>query len=121
MSPDKPTGDWVRSALPMLLLRFLAERPMHGYALMEGLRASGFDVRGATVYPHLNRLSEAGEIESRWHAPESGPARKIMTITDDGRKRLRDLQDQWAQFQNQIDAVLTSPAAERATTNEENE
>lgn len=120
MVVDRSVGEWFRPALPMLLLRQLAEQPMHGYGLMEGLRALGFEVKGATVYPHLNRLHDDGMIDSEWHAPESGPARKIMTITDEGREHLRGLRDQWALFRSQIDAALAGSANGGATNREEN-
>ncbi|QEW01814.1 PadR family transcriptional regulator [Microbacterium lushaniae] len=116
---DRSTGDWFRSALPMLLLCRLADEPQHGYALMEGLRSWGFDVKGATVYPHLNRLHDEGRIDSEWHAPRSGPARKIMTITDEGREHLRELQEQWALFRSQMDAALERPAHGSAADGEE--
>lgn len=99
-------SEWFRSALPLLLLTHLSKGPQHGYILMEALRAEGFDVKGATVYPHLNRLQEDGSIESEWHTPENGPARKVMTITPAGSARLVVLQRQWGRFRDQIDAAL---------------
>ena len=106
MTQDRSIGDWFRSALPLVLLTHLSHAPQHGYGLMESLRAQGFEVKGATVYPHLNRLQEDGYIESEWHAPDSGPARKVMTITPEGRERLRVLRRQWGVFRDQIDAAL---------------
>lgn len=100
-------GDWSRSALPLVLLTHLSHAPQHGYGLMESMRAQGFEVKGATVYPHLNRLQEDGFIRSEWHAPDSGPARKVMTITPSGRERLLVLRRQWALFRDQMDAALS--------------
>jgi DNA-binding PadR family transcriptional regulator len=77
---------------------------------MESLRAQGFEVKGATVYPHLNRLQEDGLIESAWHAPDNGPARKVMTITASGRDRLLVLRDDWIRFRDDIDTALSATA-----------
>lgn len=94
MSVDRSAVDWFRSALPLLLLKQLAEGPNHGYGLIEALHAAGFEVKGATGYPH------------EWHVPESGPARKVMTITPTGTDRLHALHELWARFRDQIDAAL---------------
>ncbi|WP_454117638.1 PadR family transcriptional regulator [Microbacterium lacticum] len=109
MSSDRSLADWFRSALPLLLLRQLADGPNHGYGLIEALRSAGFEVKGATVYPHLSRLQDEGSIESEWHGPESGPARKVMTITPAGTDRLRALEEHWARFRDQIEAALDGP------------
>lgn len=97
----------------MLLLARLSEGASHGYGLMESLRADGFEVKGATVYPHLQRLQDDGLVEAEWHAPESGPARKVLSITPEGRRRLEVLQTQWALFRDRIDASQRRTDAER--------
>ena len=72
-----------------------------------------FEVKGATVYPHLQRLQDEGLIEAEWHAPESGPARKVLSITPEGRERLVMLRAQWTQFRDRIDASQRRHDAER--------
>ncbi|RGE21449.1 PadR family transcriptional regulator [Leucobacter sp. wl10] len=106
MKSDSSSSDWSRAAMLLLLLHHLSRAPNHGYGLMDLLRAQGFDVKGATVYPQLSKLQGEGLIRSEWHAPESGPARKVMTITPAGEARLSELLQHWASFQDRLDAAL---------------
>ncbi|GAB2497347.1 Transcriptional regulator PadR-like family protein [Corynebacterium atrinae] len=108
MSDTVSLGDWLRPALPLLLLRFLMDQPGHGYGLVEKLRDSGIEARGTTVYPHLTKLQDAGYITSQWHTPEAGPARKILTVSDAGHSHYLDLEKQWLLARGLLDNTLTS-------------
>lgn len=70
---------------PCLLL-LLAERPGHGYELIERLRAFGFaGSRTASLYRELRLLEEAGFVSSHWEATEGrGPARRVYEVTPSG-------------------------------------
>lgn len=103
-------GDWLRPALPLLLLRLLIDEPGHGYGLVEKLRPAGISARGTTVYPHLSKLQDAGYITSHWQTPETGPARKILTITEEGKDHYRQLQAQWLDVCGILTATVTAPS-----------
>ncbi|CAM5307565.1 PadR family transcriptional regulator [Corynebacterium variabile] len=109
MSETMGFGEWLRPALPLLLLRLLIDEPGHGYGLVEKLRAAGISARGTTVYPHLSKLQDAGYITSHWQTPETGPARKILTITDEGKEHYRHLQAQWSDVSDILTATVTAP------------
>lgn len=109
MSETTSFGDWLRPALPLLLLRLLIDEPGHGYGLVEKLHAAGISARGTTVYPHLSKLQDAGYITSHWQTPETGPARKILTITDEGIDHYRHLQAQWSGVRDILTATVTAP------------
>jgi DNA-binding PadR family transcriptional regulator len=74
---------------PWLLL-LLAERPAHGYELLERLdtlpEAPHAD-RGH-LYRSLRRLEGEGLVASSWQTPVSGPPRREYTLTEDGRLAL---------------------------------
>lgn len=106
MVDNKGFDDWLRPALPLLLLHLLIEQPAHGYGLVEQLRATGIEARGTTVYPHLSKLQDAGFITSHWQTPETGPARKVLTVTEAGRKQFQDLKHQWSDFRNVLADIL---------------
>lgn len=109
MSETMGFGEWLRPALPLLMLRLLIDEPGHGYGLVEKLRAAGISARGTTVYPHLSKLQDAGYITSHWQTPETGPARKILTITDEGKEHYRHLQAQWSDVSDILTATVTAP------------
>jgi PadR family transcriptional regulator PadR len=74
-----------RALLRPCLLLLLAERPGHGYDLVERLKPFGFDWGGpGPLYQTLRRLEEAGWVVSAWDASAAGPARRTYELTDEG-------------------------------------
>ena len=79
-------------ARPCLLL-LLAEAPGHGYELVDRLRRFGFDVNDpASVYKSLRQMEQDGLVTSRWEVSNRGPARRVYSLSSDG----RDLLGAWA-------------------------
>lgn len=75
-------------ARPCLLL-LLAEAPAHGYELMERLRPFGFDVTDpGALYKSLRQMEQEGFLTSAWELSARGPARRIYSLTSDGRDLL---------------------------------
>ena len=72
------------------LLRLLADRPTHGYELLERLPAllGEHRVDVGNVYRALRALEEDGLVVSEWHADLPGPAKRTYTLTGDGRRTL---------------------------------
>lgn len=74
------------------LLLLLAEKPAHGYELIQRLNEADFadgEADVATVYRHLRRMDHEGLVTSRWEAGPAGPARRLYTLTPRGREMLR--------------------------------
>ena len=78
-----------RLAEPALLL-ILADRPTHGYELLERLPAllGSESVDAGNLYRFLRALEADGIVVSAWDAELPGPARRTYTITDSGRQLL---------------------------------
>jgi PadR family transcriptional regulator PadR len=70
---------------PRLLLQ-LVKKPAHGYELMEALSATADDPAPdpGTLYRTLRALEEDGLVRSAWETGESGPARRVYELTDQG-------------------------------------
>ena len=70
---------------PRLLLQ-LVKKPAHGYELMEALSAAADDPvpDPGTLYRTLRALEEDGLVRSAWETGESGPARRVYELTDQG-------------------------------------
>lgn len=89
-------------ARPCLLL-LLAEGPAHGYELMDRLRPFGFLSNDpATVYRGLRQMEAEGLVSSRWDTSSRGAARRIYSLTPEG----RDLLDAWARALEQNQRIL---------------
>jgi PadR family transcriptional regulator PadR len=111
MGSDKSAAEWFRPALPLLLLQELSKGPTHGYGLIEVIRHLGFETTGATVYPHLAKLQDEGWVTADWHTPVSGPPRKVLTITAEGREHLADKRGQWERFREFMNIALSADPA----------
>ena len=98
------SGGMTRRMLrPAVVMLLLAESPMHGYELMGKLDEFGMDhanMDPSVLYRMLRRLEREGLAESSLNDSGSGPARKVYTLTPDGREVL----DLWAA---RIEGVMT--------------
>jgi len=105
-------GEALKGHLDLLLLAGLAERPAHGYALVETLRsrsAGAFDLPEGTLYPALHRLEESGVVSSQW-SEESGRRRRVYHLTAKGRRRLAQRQTEWRAFAQAVNGVVEGMA-----------
>ena len=79
------------------LLLLLGQRPSHGYELIQRLNEADFtsgDADAATVYRNLRRMDKDGLIQSHWEVGESGPGRRLYTLTSQGEESLKV----WARY-----------------------
>ncbi len=77
-----------RGDLRYMILRLLAERPMHGYEVMQELakEAGGmYTPSPGSVYPVLQMLEDQGHVES-----EEREGKRVYRITDSGRAFLAE-------------------------------
>ncbi len=81
-----------RNYLRPCLLLLLAEGTCHGYELLEQVAALGMGrVDPGGLYRCLRAMDEDGLVRSAWEPSTSGPARRIYTLTDEGREWLHVL------------------------------
>ncbi len=74
----------LRGMLDVVVLRLLADKPLHGYAVINAIRKRyGVYLGPSTVYPLLNTLEEQGYIESEWMLDADRP-RKVYRLTREG-------------------------------------
>jgi PadR family transcriptional regulator, regulatory protein PadR len=87
------------------LLQLLADRPTHGYELLERLPAllGEHRVDVGNVYRALRALEEDGLVVSEWDAELPGPAKRTYTLTEEGRRAL----DAWLDALTRLRDELT--------------
>jgi PadR family transcriptional regulator, regulatory protein PadR len=103
----------LKGHLDGLLLSVLAAGPLHGYAVIEELRArsrGAFDLPEGTVYPALHRLERDGLLRSRWSS-ETARRRRVYDLTARGRAALSRQREEWRGFARAVDAVLRAEPA----------
>ena len=75
-----------------LILRLLAEKPMHGYGLMKILRESyGVSISMPSIYQHLAELVEYGLVDARPPTTQKGRRKILYELTITGRRAVQHL------------------------------
>lgn len=103
-----PGPELLRGHLDGLLLAVLAERPAHGYAVIETLRdrsEGAFALAEGTVYPALHRLERDGLLSSGWSS-EPGRPRRVYALTRRGTAALNGHRCTWRSFSHAVERVL---------------
>ena len=101
-------AEQLKGHLDALILSVLSSEPLHGYAVIEQLRArSGgkLDLPEGTVYPALHRLERGGMLESTWS--DAGRRRRVYSLTRRGEKELGVRRARWREFSHTVEAVLS--------------
>lgn len=86
------------------LLLLLAERPTHGYELLERLPPLLGEERVdvGNLYRVLRALEDEGLVASEWRADLPGPAKRTYTLTAEGHALL----DAWLVALSELDEEL---------------
>lgn len=83
--PDNLPRGLPRNFLRPCLLLLIAERPSHGYDLLERLTEIGYQrAEPGGLYRTLRLLEQEGLITSGWGSSEVGPRRRTYWLSDDG-------------------------------------
>jgi len=99
----------LQGTVDVLILKTLAWKPMHGYAIAQFLadRSRGeLAVEGAALYLGLHRLERKGLIKSRWGTSETNRRVRIYGLTPAGRAQLADEADGWKRYAAAVARVL---------------
>jgi len=83
--------DLLRGTVDLLILRTLAQAPLHGYAIAQRLRVVSQDVLHvgeSALYPSLQRLLVKGWVKASWGTSENNRKARYYTITAAGKKHL---------------------------------
>lgn len=91
----------------ILAILAASDKPLHGYIIVQ--LAAGYPMFGGTkpdaagFYRTLKQMEEKGLVSAEWSIPESGQAKRMFTLTDEGRKCLRRWIDSLACYRASIE------------------
>ncbi len=95
------------------ILILLAKENLHGYSIIQALVAKdlfyGEKADNTGIYRTLNKLEEKGMIRFEWELENTGPARKVYHITDEGLACLSHWIDTLESYRKTIE-VMTGEA-----------
>jgi transcriptional regulator len=99
----------LQGTVDVLILKTLARRPMHGYAIARFLaeRSRGeLAVEGAALYQGLHRLERKRLIKSRWGTSETNRRVRIYSLTPAGTAQLAEEEEGWKRYAAAVAHVL---------------
>lgn len=109
---DQPRREQPRGITKALLLTVIGRNgPLHGYGIVREVRkaTSGyFMLKEGTLYPALNSLEEDGLLTSEWVNGGRNTARKCYSITESGRRELKERHAEWQRFSIAVNSILPS-------------
>ena len=95
--------------LVMLILRVLATRPLHGYAIAQRisqLSSDALSVEEGSLYPALQKVLLKGWVKASSAVSESGRQVREYRITPAGRKQLEIERTHYRRMSAAIGAVM---------------
>ena len=90
MADHSEKSEFVQGTLDMLILKTLADGPLHGYAIANRIQKASDEllkVEEGSLYPALHRMERRGWIEAQWGLSETNRKAKYYRLTAAGRVR----------------------------------
>ena len=104
----KVSRELLKGSTNMMVLSLLEEEDMYGYQMIKKLSEKSqnvFEFQEGTLYPILHSLEEKNLISSYWD--NSGvKKRKYYTITEEGKKHLKEKKEEWKIFSGGVNQVV---------------
>jgi len=103
-------GNVYRFIEPVLLLMLTEKGRSYGYDLSESLAdyaLTDAQIERAALYRTLRTLEENGYVISSWDVENSGPARRVYSVTKSGQVHLRE----WAEIMDRLGNAMKAFAA----------
>lgn len=107
--PANQSVHLLRGTLDVLILRTLAWRPLHGYAISRFIRSwteETLSIEEGALYPALRRLESKGYLEGYWDQTETGRRARFYELTSAGRQQLHQEVESWKRYAWAMERVL---------------
>jgi PadR family transcriptional regulator PadR len=107
--PVTAPSERLQGTVDVLILKTLAWKPNHGYAIAQFLanHSEGeLSVEGAALYQGLHRLERKGLVRSRWGVSDTNRRVRVYSLTPEGRKQLTAEADGWKRYAAAVARVL---------------
>jgi PadR family transcriptional regulator PadR len=112
MNRKRTNPDFLNGVPELLLLKLLSQRPMHGYDLVQALKAATqgeLEFGEGCIYPILHRL-EADKLLASARVNVGGRERLVYRATPAGKKRLAQSATAWQRVTDAIAHALQGGA-----------
>ena len=105
---QRPQG-LLQGTVDVLILRTLAQEPMHGYGIARFVRErsrGALTIESAALYQALHRLERKKWVRSKWGISETNRRAKFYELTAAGRKQLQAEREQLRTYIDALELIL---------------
>jgi PadR family transcriptional regulator PadR len=102
-------SDLIQGTLDLLILKTLANGPLHGWAIgrrIQQVSGEVLQITQGSLYPALHRLEQQGWLKSEWITTGTGRDAKAYALSAAGRRQLAKELDQWSRLSSAIQLVI---------------
>lgn len=99
----------MQGTVDLLVLRTLASGALHGYGIATRVHectGGELAIEDGALYQALHRLDRQGMVDAEWAPSENNRRARYYSLTQAGRKRLREQTASWRRYSRAIEAVL---------------
>lgn len=90
--------------IEFLILSIVDTQDSYGYEISQTVKIVA-DIKESTLYPILKKLEKGGYVTT-YSQEFQGRKRKYYSITDDGKKQLEFLHQEWNSYLDTIDGII---------------
>ena len=90
--------------IEFLILSIVDTQDSYGYEISQTVKIVA-DINESTLYPILKKLEKGGYVTT-YSQEFQGRKRKYYSITDDGKKQLEFLHQEWNSYRDTIDEII---------------
>lgn len=102
-------ADLLRGYTDTIILQQLTNGDSYGYQInkqISELSSGGLEMKEATLYTAFRRLENSGCIRSYWGDENTGARRRYYALTETGKERLTEDQENWKETRAILDTLL---------------
>jgi PadR family transcriptional regulator, regulatory protein PadR len=102
-------ADNLQGTLELLILKSLEYRPNHGFGItlhVQTVSDGLLRVEEGSLYPALHRLEKEKLIQGEWRKTENGRKARLYSLTETGRKRLGEAENNWTSLAKGVQRLL---------------
>lgn len=90
--------------IEFLILSIVDTQDSYGYEISQTVKIVA-DIKESTLYPILKKPEKGGYVTT-YSQEFQGRKRKYYSITDDGKKQLEFLHQEWNNYRDTIDGII---------------
>ncbi len=99
-----------KGVLEFCILSIISRGEIYASDMLDELTRAKIVVAEGTLYPLLNRLRKVGLVDYKWVESAFGPPRKYYTLTEEGRRFLKELRQTWEELVASTQAIVNIQA-----------